>query len=95
MNRRTVGRGIAGAIFATVFALAFIVAPSACEGGFGVYFVSGVVALAMLVSLPFLMHLGGSVLGSLGWAFGLLLLGIGVWLAGLLAANVTILCRLF
>ena len=51
--------------------------------------------IAMLVSLPFLMHLGGSVLGSLGWAFGLLLLGIGVWLAGLFAANVTILCRLF
>ena len=59
------------------------------------YFVSGVAALALLLALPFLTHLGGSVLGSLGWAFGLMVLGVGVWLAGLLAANVQILCRLF
>jgi hypothetical protein len=59
------------------------------------YFVSGVGALALLLALPFITHLGGSALGSLGWAFGLLILGIGVWLAGLLAANFQILCRLF
>jgi hypothetical protein len=95
VNRRTVGFSIAGIIAASVFALAFAVASRACEGGLDLYFWSGVAALAILVTLPFLMHFGGSLLGSLGWAFGLLLFGIGVWLAGLFAANVRIICRLF
>jgi hypothetical protein len=58
VNRRTVGSSIAGIISASVFALAFGVASRACEGGLELYFWSGVAALAILVTLPFLMHFG-------------------------------------
>lgn len=95
MTRRNLALGVVGGINATVLALAFVFAPTSCEGGFGMYFLSGVGALAMLLALPFLMHLGSTVLGSMGWALGLLLLGVGVWLTGLLTANFRILCRLF
>jgi hypothetical protein len=94
-DRRATGVSVACAILAGVFASAFVFAPRACEGGLDLYFWSGVGALVMLVILPFLVHLGGSILGSIGWAFGFFLLGIGVWVGGLVAANVQILCRLF
>ena len=95
MSRRTVGLIVAAGIGATVFALAFIVAPHACEGGFDLYVWCGIVALIALMALPFVAHMGTSSLGSLGWAFGLLVFGLGVWLAGLVSANVFVLCRLF
>jgi hypothetical protein len=94
-DRRVVGLSVAGVILAGVLASAFVFAPRACEGGLDLYFWSGVAGLVMLVSLPFVVHLGGSILGSIGWAFGFFLLGVGVWLGGLVAANVQILCRLF
>ena len=90
-----IGFGLAALIGLVVFALAFIVAPHACEGGLDVYFWSGVAALAALLALPFVTHMSGSLLASFGWAAGFLFLGFGVWLGGLVAANVRIICRLF
>ena len=78
-----------------MFSLAFVFAPHACEGGFDLYVWSGFATLAALLVLPFVAHMGSSVLVSLAWAFGLALLGFGIWLAGLVSANVFVLCRLF
>lgn len=94
-HRRTAGISVAIAVVAGVFASAFLFAPRACEGGLDLYFWSGAAALVMLAMLPFVLRLGGSVLRSMGWAFGLLLLGAAAWVGGLLAANFRILCRLF
>jgi len=95
VSRRTIGLSIAGSIGVIIFALAFAVAPHACEGGLGVYFWCGVAALVALLVVPFVTHMSGSLLASLGWAVGFLVLGFGVWLGGLVAANVRIICRLF
>jgi hypothetical protein len=94
-DRKAVGVSLAIAIVAGVFGAAFLFAPRACEGGLDLYFWSGVAALIMLAILPFVLRLGGSFLGSIGWAFGLLLLGAATWIGALVAANFQILCRLF
>ena len=95
MNRRTLVLIVAAAIGAIMFGLAYVFAPRACEGGFDLYVWSGIASLIALFALPFLARVGHSVLGSVGWAFGLTTLGLGVWIAGLVMANVFVLCRLF
>jgi hypothetical protein len=85
----------AAVISVVLFALAFVAAPKSCEGGLEFYFWSGVVALVALFALPFVTRPGDSVVIRFAWAFGFLLSGIAVWFAGLFAANVRILCRLF
>ena len=95
MNRKAVGLSVAAAIGAILFALAFVFAPRACEGGFDLYVWSGIAALAALLTLPFVAHMGNSLLGSLGRAFGLAILGFCIWVTGLVSANVFVLCRLF
>jgi hypothetical protein len=90
-----IGVGLAASIGLVVFALAFVVAPRACEGGLDVYLWCGVAALAALLALSFVTHLSGSLLASFGWAVGFAVLGFGAWLGGLVAANVRIICRLF
>lgn len=95
MTRSSIGFVAAAGIALAVFALAFVIAPRACEGGLEVYFWSGVGALVVLVALPFASRIGGSGLVRAAWALGFLVLGTGVWFAGLFAANVRIMCRLF
>jgi len=90
-----IGLSLAASIGLVVFVLAFVVAPHACEGGLGLYFWCGVAALVALLALPFATRMSGSFLASLGWAVGFLALGFGIWLGGLVAANVRIICRLF
>jgi len=90
-----IGLSLAASIGLVIFALAFVIAPHACEGGLDLYFWCGVAALAALLALPFATHMSGSLLASLGWAVGFLVLGFAVWLGGLVAANVRIICRLF
>jgi hypothetical protein len=90
-----IGVGLAASIGLFIFVFAFIVAPHACEGGLDVYFWCGIAALAALLALPFVTHMSDSLLTSLGWAVGFLVLGFGAWLGGLVAANVRIVCRLF
>ena len=90
-----IGLSLAVLIGLVIVGLAFVVAPHACEGGLDVYFWCGVAALVALLALPFATHMSGSLLASLGWAVGFLVLGLAVWLGGLVAANVRIICRLF
>ena len=89
------GLSIAVAIAAGIFGLAFLVAPKACEGGNEIYFWSGVAALIAWAALPFAMRMGKSLAVRFAIAFGLVAGGFGVWLGGLTAANVQIMCRLF
>jgi len=86
----------AAAVVALVlFATAFAIAPHACEGGLEIYFGAGVFTLAVLFALPLAMARGRRLRVRVALALGLSALGVGVWLAGLFAANVQLLCRLF
>jgi hypothetical protein len=95
VSRTTHGVIAAGTISVVLFAFAFWVAPSACDGGFELYFGAGLVALLVLLALPFAVRSGSSILVRIGWALGFVVLGAVVWVAGLFAANVNFLCRLF
>jgi len=95
VNRKAIGFSIAATLCAIVFALAFAFAPHACEGGFDLYVWSGIAAVALLLTLPFVVRMGESSVGSLGWSLGLAVFGVAIWVAGLLSSNVFVLCRLF
>lgn len=84
-----------GACCLALFVFAFVAAPRSCEWGLSAYFWSGAACVALLVALPFGMlrrePLQRRVL--LGLALGAL--ACATWIAGLFAANVRIMCRLF
>jgi hypothetical protein len=93
------GRESAGFIGAIVIAaglvaLAYLVAPRACQGGLEVYVWCGGAALLLLFGLPFAAHVGRSTLVRVAFALGFLVFGAGAWLGGLLAANVRFICGL-
>ena len=85
---------IASGIALVVFALAFFVAPWACTGGLEFYFWCGAAAVLLMLALPFITRMRGSLLVRAGSAFGFAVLGAGAWLAGLLVANVRFICGL-
>ena len=95
MRRSTIGFISVAGISLAVFALAVFVAPRACDGGLELYFWSGVGALVVLAALPFAVRMSASRFARVAWAFGFVVFGTGVWFAGLFAANVRIMCRLF
>lgn len=78
-----------------LFAFAFVAAPASCEWGLSAYTWTGLACLVGLAAVPFVvrseMTTGRRLLLGLGSAVGTLL----VWLGGLFAANVRIMCRLF
>lgn len=75
--------------------VAFFVAPRACEGGFEIYLQCGVVALIVLVALPFVLRIGNSLAIRIVSGLGFVVLGAVAWFVGLVVANVNFLCRLF
>ena len=85
----------AAVVVLLLIAVAFWVAPRACEGGFEIYVQCGVVALIVLSALPFVVRSGNSLAVRVVSAFGLVALGVVGWSVGLFAANVNFLCRLF
>lgn len=85
----------AGALSVGLFAFAFLAAPNSCTWGNVAYFWAGVAVLAGLASVPFALGAGLSMPQRIGLALGLVVLGCGVWLAGLFDANVRIICKLF
>ena len=98
-SQGTVAREPAAYVSAIVIAvillvLAYFVAPTACKGGLEMYVWSGAAALLLLPGLPFLAHLGRSVLVRIALGFGFFAFGVGAWLAGLFAANVRFICGL-
>jgi hypothetical protein len=91
-RRRTLVAG--AAVCAALFACAFVAAPNSCQWGLDAYFWTGVACLVALFALPFALRACASIAGRAGFGIGLVALGIGVWLAGLFAANVRIICTL-
>lgn len=84
-----------GVLCTALFASAFMAAPYSCEGGLTAYFWTGVACLAVVVALPFVLDRASSAARRVGWALALAGLTLAAWFAGLFAANVRILCRLF
>ena len=85
----------ASAVGVALFGFAFVASPYDCEWGFDAYFWVGAGALVVLLALPVLVQTT-----LLPWQRLLLSLGLGgagvlVWIAGLFASNMRIICRLF
>lgn len=95
MARKTKLLAIGGGVCAALFAFAFVAAPHACEWGLTAYFWSGVASLLILFATPFALRTDRTILVRVGLGFGFAVLGAAIWFAGLFAANVRILCRLF
>ena len=86
---------IGGAVCVALVAFAFVAAPSSCEWGLGAYVLAGVVCTVALAVLPMALRTGMSSAMRALVALAFAGAGIGVWVVGLFAANVRILCRLF
>jgi hypothetical protein len=86
---------IAAGICAVMFAFAFVAAPKSCEWGLAAYFWTGVVALLALAAAPLVIGGQAPLSRRALLGLGLLLGGFAVWFAGLVAANIQIMCRLF
>jgi hypothetical protein len=95
VSRATQGVIAVAAVAVSLLAVAFWIAPRFCEGGFGIYFLCGLGALVVVLALPFVLRTGNSLFARVTSALGLVALGAALWVAGLLAANVQFLCRLF
>lgn len=95
MDRAKLPFHIAAAVGAGVLALAFVAAPSSCDGGLTFYFLSGIAAVIVLFALPFVSFTGKAMAVRFGWSLGFGAFGVAVWIAGLFLANVRIMCRLF
>jgi hypothetical protein len=93
LRSRAVPAGAAVAI--AIFAAAFWAAPRSCEGGLELYLGFGAVALIVLFALPLVLESTSSLAARIGWAFGFVAAGTGVWVAGFAAAGVRLMCRLF
>ena len=83
------------AVALSLLGIAFWIAPRSCEGGFEIYLLCGLAALVVMLALPFVLRIGNSLFARVALALGLVALGAALWVAGLLAANVQFLCRLF
>lgn len=86
---------VAAALAAALLAFAYVAAPESCEWGLTAYFWCGVVATLAMLAAPFRWLAARPPAVRFGMA---LLYGagsVGVWFAGLFAANFQIMCRLF
>jgi len=95
MTRKTQVLAISAVVYAALFMFAFIAAPHSCEWGLAAYFWLGVAALIAVFAAPVALWADRTVLMRVAFGFGFAALCAAVWLAGLFAANVRILCRLF
>jgi len=86
---------IGGALCLALVAFAFVAAPSSCEWGLAAYFWAGVICAAALAALPVALRRGASWAKRALFAIAFAAAGVGFWTAGLFAANVRIMCRLF
>jgi hypothetical protein len=86
---------ILGAVCAALFSFAFVAAPHSCEWGLTAYFWVGASALVALFAVPIVMRTDRDIFRRALLGSGCALLVLVVWIAGLFAANVRIMCRLF
>ena len=77
-----------------LFGFAFVAAPHSCEWGLSAYFWAGVVVVVALLALPWVLHVAQPLWQRLLVSLGLGSVGALVWLGGLFAANVRIICRM-
>ncbi len=88
-------RALAAALCGGLFAFAYVAAPASCKWGSTAYVWTGLATVAALLALPPLLRrdltLGRRLLLAL--AFGVV--GGGVWIGGIFAANFRIICSLF
>ncbi len=82
------------ALCVALFAFAFVAAPHSCEWGLTAYFSSGVVAVVALMVIPFVFGRGLAPVPRAFFSLGFGVAGVAVWLGGLFAANLRIICRL-
>jgi hypothetical protein len=78
-----------------LFAFAFVAAPYSCAWGLTAYFCCGVAVVVTLLAMPFALNRAQPLWWRAAVALGIGLLGSGIWLACLIAANFQIICRLF
>ena len=82
-------------ICGTLFAFAFVAAPHSCDWGLNAYFLLGLVAMIALFFVPVGLLRETALAKRILLGLGLAAIGFAAWIAGLFAANVQILCRLF
>jgi hypothetical protein len=95
LSRLALSWSAVGVVAMALVAIAFSIAPRACEGGLETYLKWGLAAIAGVFALPFVARAANDMLVRVGLAFAFALIGAGAWIAGLFIANVQILCRLF
>lgn len=95
MTDRTASISLASVLCIALFAIAFLVAPHSCQGGLTAYFWLGVVVTTALLVIPLALERNLPILKRAFASFGLVVLGAAVWVAGVFAANISIVCRLF
>lgn len=79
---------------AALFAFAFVVAPHSCQWGWTAYLWAGTAVIISLVAMPFYFHLMYPIWRQLLLCLGFGSIGLFVWVAGIFAANIRIICRL-
>ncbi len=94
-DRRRVAWIAGAALCCALFAFAFVAAPASCEWGLEAFAGAGLASAAALAVLPFALRAGPTVAARAGLAALLVAAVAAAWFAGLFAANVRILCRLF
>ena len=85
----------AAAICSGLFTFAFAAAPYSCAWGLNAYFIAGILAMIVLFVVPVRALRDAALAKRILLGLGLAAVGLAVWIAGLFAANVQILCRLF
>ncbi len=95
MSRHTQVISVAGAVCAALFSFAFVAAPQSCEWGLAAYFWAGVTTLVTLPVVPVAVLTDRSFPRRAALGLGLATIVLLVWVAGLFAANVRVMCRLF
>jgi hypothetical protein len=95
MDRRRVAWIAGAAACCGLFAFAFVAAPASCEWGLEAYAGAGLACVVALAVLPFALRAGPTVAARAGLAALLVAAVAAACFAGLFAANVRILCRLF
>ena len=86
---------VAVPVWILLFGFAFVAAPKSCEWGLSAYTWAGVIATLGLGALPVFVPKEMVTSRRVLIAVGLLLGTVAVWLGGLFAANVRLMCRLF
>ena len=95
MTNRTTSTFLVSALCAGVVATAFVNAPDSCEGGLLTYTAVGGFSCVALAAVPLLLGRRLPLLRRTALSVGLALMGAGVWVVGLLASGMRVICRLF